>query len=46
MTYPLAEPEVLGILGYENVRPIRLPASVVARIPMGSGLSHDAAMRR
>lgn len=46
MSYPLAEPAVLKMLGYENVEPVQLPASLVSRIPMGSGLSHDAAMRR
>jgi len=44
--YPLAEPKVLDVLGYTNVRPVRMPASLVARMPMGSGLSHEAAMQR
>jgi type VII secretion protein EccB len=44
--YPLAEPKVLEVLGYPGVRPVGMPAGVVARIPMGSGLGHDAAMRR
>jgi type VII secretion protein EccB len=44
--YPLAAPEVLKVLGYDGVKPVRLPAGLVARVPMGSGLSHDAAMRR
>jgi type VII secretion protein EccB len=46
MAYPLAEPEVLEVLGYDNVEPVRMPAGLVARIPMGSGLSHAAAMQR
>ena len=44
--YPLADRDVLPVLGYGNSEPVRLPAGVVSRIPMGSGLSHDAAMRR
>jgi type VII secretion protein EccB len=44
--YPLADRDVLKVLGYEHVEPVRLPAGLVSRIPMGSGLSHDAAMRR
>lgn len=44
--YPLASRDVLPVLGYGTVEPVRLPAGVVSRIPMGSGLSHEAAMRR
>ncbi|GGI93885.1 hypothetical protein GCM10011581_33760 [Saccharopolyspora subtropica] len=36
--YPLASPAVLDILGYGGVRPVRLPAGIVSRVPMGSGL--------
>jgi type VII secretion protein EccB len=46
ISYPLAEPKVLDVLGYGGVRPVRMPAGLVARIPLGSGLSHDAALRR
>ncbi|GAA4698623.1 type VII secretion protein EccB [Phytohabitans rumicis] len=46
IAYPVADPALLEVLGYPNVRPVRVPAGVVARIPMGSGLSHEAALRR
>jgi type VII secretion protein EccB len=42
--HPLA-PEVLRILGYERVKPVRLPAGLVSRVPMGSGLDPAAARR-
>jgi type VII secretion protein EccB len=44
--YPLAGPEVLGILGYDGVEPVRLPAGLVTRVPMGSGLVPEAALAR
>jgi type VII secretion protein EccB len=46
IAHPMAEPALLAVLGYPGVRPVRLPAGVAARIPMGSGLSHEAALRR
>ncbi|MGH3762642.1 type VII secretion protein EccB [Actinophytocola sp.] len=46
ISYPLAEDKVLDVLGYGGIEPVRMPAGLVARIPLGSGLSHDAAMRR
>lgn len=46
ISFPLAEPKVLGVLGYGGVEPVRMPAGLVARIPLGSGLSHEAALRR
>lgn len=46
VAYPLAEPAVLDVLGYSNIEPVRMPAGLVARVPLGPGLSHDAAMRR
>lgn len=46
IAYPLAAPEVMKVLGYDGVRPVRMPAGLVARIPLGSGLSHEAALRR
>lgn len=42
-SYPLADPGLLDIFGYGGVRPVRLPAGLVARIPQGSGLSQQAA---
>lgn len=46
IAYPLADAAVLDVLGYGDVDPVRMPASLVARIPLGPGLSHDAALRR
>lgn len=46
IAHPLASAEVLAVLGYDGVEPVRMPAGLVARIPLGSGLSHEAAMRR
>ncbi len=46
VAYPLAEAAVLDVLGYGGVEPVRMPAGLVARIPLGPGLSHDAALRR
>lgn len=44
--YPLASPEVLAILGYSAVSPVRLPASLVARLPEGPSLDPSAAARQ
>ena len=41
--HPLASREVLGMLGYERVRPARLPSGLVTRIPMGAVLDPAAA---
>lgn len=46
IAYPLADPKVVEVLGFAGVKPVRMPAGLVARIPSGSGLGHDAAMRR
>lgn len=46
IAHPLASANVLKVLGYDGVRPVRIPAGLVARIPMGSGLSHEAALQR
>ncbi len=46
VAYPLAAPEVMKVLGYEGAEPVRMPAGLVARIPLGSGLSHEAALQR
>ncbi|MGC4762915.1 type VII secretion protein EccB [Micromonospora sp. DT46] len=41
--YVLAGGEVLGTLGYRDVRPVRLPASLVALVPAGATLDPAAA---
>ncbi|MGH3432412.1 MAG: type VII secretion protein EccB [Thermocrispum sp.] len=41
--YPLSERDDLDVLGYGAVRPVQLSASLIARIPLGRGLSTDAA---
>ncbi|MEH1057900.1 type VII secretion protein EccB [Micromonospora sp. CPCC 206171] len=41
--YVLAGTEVLGMLGYRDVRPIRLPAGLVSLVPAGSPLDPAAA---
>lgn len=41
--FPLAEPEVLETLGYQGVTPIRIPATLITRIPQGSGLNPTTA---
>jgi len=41
--YPLATPEVLAMLGYPAVHPVRLPAGLVARLPEGPSLDQNAA---
>lgn len=44
--YPLADPELLDVLGYGGVEPVKLPAWLIARVPMGSGLDPAAAMHQ
>ncbi|WP_405107259.1 type VII secretion protein EccB [Micromonospora sp. NBC_01405] len=39
----LADPEVLGVLGYRDVTPVRLPAGLVSLVPAGSPLDPAAA---
>ncbi|MBB4906417.1 type VII secretion protein EccB [Actinophytocola algeriensis] len=46
VAYPLASTDVLDVLGYGGVEPVRMPAGLVARIPIGPGLSHEAALSR
>jgi hypothetical protein len=46
IAYPLASTDVLKVLGYDGVTPVRMSAGLVARIPVGSGLSHEAALQR
>ncbi|SCF04537.1 type VII secretion protein EccB [Micromonospora viridifaciens] len=41
--YVLTGPDVLGMLGYSGVRPVRLPASLVSLVPAGSPLDPAAA---
>ena len=42
--FPLANRETLAPLGYADVRPIRMPAAVVALLPAGSALDATAAL--
>jgi type VII secretion protein EccB len=41
--YEVPKAEVLGILGYAGVRPVRLPTSVVTLLPAGRALDPEAA---
>ncbi|MBX7267160.1 type VII secretion protein EccB [Micromonospora sp. Llam7] len=41
--YTLAGPDVTGMLGYGDVRPVRLPAGVVSLVPAGASLDPDTA---
>ncbi|RQW97107.1 type VII secretion protein EccB, partial [Micromonospora globispora] len=41
--YVLADRAVLGMLGYSDVRPVRLPAGLVSLVPAGSPLDPVAA---
>ena len=41
--YVLADREVLGMLGYRDVRPVRLPAGLVSLVPAGATLDPAAA---
>jgi len=43
--YPVGSAEVLAVLGYGKERPVRLPASLVVRIPEGPALNPLAAAR-
>ncbi|GAB3413897.1 type VII secretion protein EccB [Flindersiella endophytica] len=44
--YPLSDPELQDVLGYGGVKPVKLPAWLIARVPMGSGLDPAAAMHQ
>ncbi len=44
--YPPATPDVLGMLGYGGITPVRLPAGLVVRLPEGPGLDPGAATRQ
>ncbi|MGC1210368.1 MAG: type VII secretion protein EccB, partial [Micromonospora sp.] len=41
--YVLADRAVLGMLGYPDVQPVRLPAGLVSLVPAGSPLDPSAA---
>ncbi|MFI7606004.1 type VII secretion protein EccB [Micromonospora sp. NPDC049366] len=41
--YALPDPTVLGMLGYRDVRPVRLPAGLVSLVPAGATLDPAAA---
>ncbi|MEV4499432.1 type VII secretion protein EccB, partial [Micromonospora arborensis] len=41
--YVLADREVLAMLGYRDVRPLRLPAGLVSLVPAGATLDPAAA---
>ncbi len=41
--YPITGPEVLPMLGYEGVTPLRVPAALVELLPQGRALDPDAA---
>ncbi|EHR61073.1 type VII secretion protein EccB [Saccharomonospora cyanea] len=43
--HPLPSREVLDLLGYGDVEPVRLPAGIVARVPLGSSLDPAQALR-
>jgi Type VII secretion system ESX-1, transport TM domain B len=42
VVYPVP-PEAVNLLGYEGIAPLRLPSSIVARVPMGPSLDPAAA---
>ncbi|MFD0205966.1 MULTISPECIES: type VII secretion protein EccB [Saccharothrix] len=44
--HPLAQREVLEVLGYKGFTPVRLPVSLVARVPHGSPLDPVTALAR
>jgi hypothetical protein len=45
LRYPIAKPEVLNKLGYAGVKPVRIPAQLVAMLPTGPSLDPVAARR-
>ncbi|MCE6996015.1 type VII secretion protein EccB [Saccharothrix sp. S26] len=44
--HALASRDVLEVLGYQDITPVRLPVSLVSRVPHGSPLDPAAALRR
>lgn len=43
--HPLSGTDVASMLGFGDVQPVDLPASLVARLPLGSALDPDAAAK-
>jgi type VII secretion protein EccB len=43
VSFPVPQREVLDMLGYRGVRPLRVPAAIVALLPQGLALDPDAA---
>lgn len=43
--HPVTNADVLGMLGYGNVKPVRMPASLVSLIPEGAALDPEAARK-
>ncbi|TDD61783.1 type VII secretion protein EccB [Kribbella antibiotica] len=43
--YPLIDPDLLKLFGYDTTQPVRFPAGLVARIPQGPGLDPVRALR-
>jgi hypothetical protein len=41
--YPLAEPNVLAVLGLDGAAPVRITSVLADRVPKGQSLSQDAA---
>jgi type VII secretion protein EccB len=44
--YPLASRRTMEVLGYGAVTPVRIPAELLARVPVGPGLVEQAALGR
>ncbi len=42
--YPLAEPNVLAVLGLDGAAPVRITSVLADRVPKGQSLSQDAAL--
>ncbi|HEX8631669.1 MAG TPA: type VII secretion protein EccB [Catenuloplanes sp.] len=42
--FAVSDPEVLGVLGYGGVRPVRMPSALVSLIPAGPALDPAAAL--
>ncbi|TCC19331.1 type VII secretion protein EccB [Kribbella speibonae] len=43
--YPLSDPKLIQTLGYGAVKPIPIPAALIARIPQGPGLNPTTAIQ-
>lgn len=46
IAHPIGSADLMPVLGYDGANPVRLPAGLVARLPLGPGLSHEAALQR